>query len=217
MIYGHSNDRPPMANIGAAPYDWGEFDRQRQQDRAVWRAGALSVVLALAGAVWMFIRARRRPAHLARAEATLAGTASRAEQAARTVRKHGPAWVERGGAQIEHWGRMLRKRGPGMLARGAARVEQGARNVRKQAPALVAHSAGRAEQAARTVRKRGPARLRAGYYQTEQAIERTRDFGAELGAQAGQALDRSRAAGETVAGAAQRIGQRVRARLHSDE
>ena len=176
-------------------------------------AGGLSVILAAATGVWLAFRTRRPPTRIERAEASLAHAATRAEQAARTVRKQGPTAIERGGARIEQWGRAIRKQGPGMLADGAERVEQAARTVRKQAPGIVAERAGRAEKAARHVRKHGPARLRAGYEQTEQAWNRTREMSAEVGNKASETLEKSRKAGAEATSAAQHFGQRLRVRF----
>ena len=176
-------------------------------------AGGLSVILAAATGVWLAFRTRRPPTRIERAEASLAHAATRAEQAARTVRKQGPTAIERGGARIEQWGRAIRKQGPGMLADGAERVEQAARTVRKQAPGIVAERAGRAEKAARQVRKHGPARLRAGYEQTEQAWNRTREMSAEVGNKASETLEKSRKAGAEATSAAQHFGQRLRVRF----
>ena len=78
---------------------------------------------------------------------------------------------------------------------------------------MVAQGANRAEQVARTVRKQGPAKLRAGYEQTEQAWSRTRDFGNEVGAQAGQVIERSRKAGETVADTTTQVSTKLRNRF----
>lgn len=198
-------------------------------------AGGLSIVLAATAGVWLAFRTRRPPTRIERAEASLAHAATRAEQAARTVRKQapsiversaarveqaartvrkqGPTAIERGGARIEQWGRAIRKQGPGMLAEGAERVEQAARTVRKQAPGIVAERAGRAEKAARHVRKHGPARLRAGYEQTEHAWNRTREMSAEVGNKASETLEKSRKAGAEATSAAQHLGQRLRVRF----
>ena len=154
-------------------------------------AGGLSVILAAATGVWLAFRTRRPPTRIERAEASLAHAATRAEQAARTVRKQAPSIVER----------------------SAARVEQAARTVRKQAPGIVAERAGRAEKAARHVRKHGPARLRAGYEQTEQAWNRTREMSAEVGNKASETLEKSRKAGAEATSAAQHFGQRLRVRF----
>ena len=195
-----------------SPAYYARTDEQKQQ-QTLMLAGGLSAVLAIVAGVWLAMRTRRPPTRIQRAEATLANAAARAEQAARTVRKQGPSFVERGGSQIERWGRSLRKNGPAVVVNGAARVESAARTVRKQAPGMVAQGANRAEQVARTVRKQGPAKLRAGYEQTEQAWSRTRDFGNEVGAQAGQVIERSRKAGETVADTTTQVSTKLRNRF----
>ena len=173
-----------------SPAYYARTDEQKQQ-QTLMLAGGLSAVLAIVAGVWLAMRTRRPPTRIQRAEATLANAAARAEQAARTVRKQAPSFVER----------------------GAERVESAARTVRKQGPGMVAQGANRAEQVARTVRKQGPAKLRAGYEQTEQAWSRTRDFGNEVGAQAGQVIERSRKAGETVADTTTQVSTKLRNRF----
>src|SRR6266508_768292 len=153
MMYNHEFERPAGDSMP------NTFEQQYGQDWWLWLAGGLSVVFAAVAGVLLVLARRRRPTRLERAEASLVAAATRAEQAARTVRKQGPAVVVKSGTQVEQWGRMLRKRGPAFLERSADRVEQAARNVRKQAPSMVANSASRAEQAARIARKQGPAKL----------------------------------------------------------
>ena len=226
-----------MSSIEFNSPSYYERAQEQKHQQTIMLAGGLSAVLAVIVGVWLAVRTRRPPTRIQQAEATLANAASRAEQAARTVRKkapslvergagqveqaartirkQGPSYVERSGSQLEQWGRSLRKNGPGVLVNGASRVEQAARTVRKQAPGMVAQGATRAEQAARTVRKQGPAKLRASYEQTEQAWNRTRDFGTEVGTQAGQVIDSSRKVGETVVGTAQSFTDKLRNRFKS--
>lgn len=87
-------------------------------------AGGLSVILAAATGVWLAFRTRRPPTRIERAEASLAHAATRAEQAARTVRKQAPGIVAERAGRAEKAARHVRKHGPARLRAGYEQTEQ---------------------------------------------------------------------------------------------
>ena len=86
------------------------FETPQVQSPWMWVAGGLSILFGAAATILFLVaRRQRRPARLRQAEASLIAAASRAEQAARTVRKQGPGLVERGAGRVEQAARTVRK------------------------------------------------------------------------------------------------------------
>ncbi|HEX5688957.1 MAG TPA: hypothetical protein VFX76_03095, partial [Roseiflexaceae bacterium] len=119
----HELDRMGMDYEGG---DEGTWD----QEQLVMLAAGLSVLFAAIAGVLVLLARRRRPTRLQRAEAALANAATRAEQAARTVRKQGPGMLERGARRTEELARTVRKQGPSVVVKSGERVEQFGRAIR---------------------------------------------------------------------------------------
>ena len=107
-----------------ATAEYRAYEREQQQQRRIMIAGGLSVFFAVVAGVLFLIWRRRQPTRLDRAEASLVAAAVAAEQAARTVRQHGPSLIERGALSVEQAARTARKQGPAVVVRSGQRVEQ---------------------------------------------------------------------------------------------